>query len=68
MAAFDTTRTAHRVGLIGRVGHMFTTLRGAYASWVDARTTRDALSRLSDQELADIGLLRGDIDSIANGR
>ncbi len=37
----------------------------AVANWNDARVTRKALSRLTDRELADIGLTRGDIDSVA---
>jgi uncharacterized protein YjiS (DUF1127 family) len=32
--------------------------------WNDARVTRKALSTLSDRELDDIGLCRGDIDHI----
>ncbi|MCU9847336.1 DUF1127 domain-containing protein [Defluviimonas sp. WL0024] len=35
------------------------------AAWNDARVTRNALSKLSDRELDDIGLCRGDIDAIA---
>ena len=31
----------------------------------DARATRKALSKLSDRELDDIGLTRGDIDAVA---
>lgn len=37
-------------------------------AWNDARVTRQGLSRLSDRELDDLGLVRGDIDDIANGR
>ncbi|MBF9049112.1 DUF1127 domain-containing protein [Roseobacter sp. HKCCD9010] len=36
-------------------------------SWNDARVTRASLSRLSDRELDDLGLVRGDIDDIAAG-
>ncbi|MCB2127989.1 MAG: DUF1127 domain-containing protein [Rhodobacteraceae bacterium] len=35
-------------------------------AWNEARSTRNALSRLSDRELDDIGLCRGDIDTIAS--
>lgn len=38
------------------------------AIWNDARVTRKALSTLSNRELDDLGLCRGDIDDIANGR
>lgn len=38
---------------------------GAMVSeWNDARVTRKALSKLSDRELDDIGLCRGDIERI----
>ena len=35
-------------------------------SWNDRRATRNALAHLSDRELDDIGLNRGDIDRVAN--
>lgn len=38
------------------------------AIWNDARVTRKSLSALSNRELDDLGLCRGDIDDIANGR
>lgn len=38
------------------------------AIWNDARVTRKALSTLTNRELDDLGLCRGDIDDIANGR
>jgi uncharacterized protein YjiS (DUF1127 family) len=41
---------------------------GRIAAWNDARVTRKALSKLSDRELDDLGLCRGDIDYIAEGR
>jgi uncharacterized protein YjiS (DUF1127 family) len=41
---------------------------GRIAAWNDARVTRKALSKLSDRELDDLGLTRGDIDDIAGGR
>ncbi len=34
------------------------------AAWNDARVTRKALAALSDRELDDIGLCRGDIELI----
>lgn len=34
----------------------------AFLAWNDRRVTRDELYRLSDRELEDIGLTRGDID------
>lgn len=52
-------RPAHH-GFFGRIVD-------AVVSWNNARVTRDALARLSDRELNDIGLSRCDIDSVARG-
>lgn len=41
---------------------------GAIAVWNDARVTRKALSQLTDRELDDIGLIRGDIEDVAGAR
>lgn len=40
-------------------------LTATIAAWNEARVTRRELERLSDRELADIGLLRSDIASIS---
>ncbi len=37
------------------------------AAWNDARITRSELNRLTDRELTDIGLTRGDIERVARG-
>jgi uncharacterized protein YjiS (DUF1127 family) len=42
-------------------------LVGRIAAWNDARVTRKSLSALTDRELDDLGLVRGDIDDIARG-
>ncbi|MFN3641688.1 MAG: DUF1127 domain-containing protein [Gemmobacter sp.] len=70
MTALDTTRTAGSVALSGgRISRFLTATLAAIAAWNDARITRNALSRLSDRELDDIGLCRADIDTIvATGR
>ena len=66
MAAFDTTRTTYgATGLFGRTGAAITALIGAIVAWNDARVTRNALAKLTDRELEDIGLVRGDIDDVA---
>ena len=66
MAAFDTTRTAYGApGLFGRIGAAVNTVFAAVVAWNDARATRNALAKLSDRELEDIGLVRGDIDEVA---
>ncbi len=38
------------------------------AGWNDARITRKALSALTNRELDDLGLSRGDIEDIVAGR
>ncbi|MHC0053352.1 DUF1127 domain-containing protein [Actibacterium sp. D379-3] len=62
MAANDTTRPLaggrHAAGPLNRI---FVGI----ISWNNARITRNALEKLSDHELDDIGLTRGDIDRIA---
>ncbi|OAN74058.1 hypothetical protein A8B82_18715 [Sulfitobacter sp. EhC04] len=66
MAAIDTTRTAY--GSIIAVSRFFSglnALAAALVAWNDARATRRALSSLTDRELDDIGLVRGDIDMVA---
>ncbi|MEO9778709.1 MAG: DUF1127 domain-containing protein [Sedimentitalea sp.] len=66
MAAFDTNRTTHgSFGLIGRIGTLISSASDAVIEWNDARMTRNALSGLTNRELEDIGLIRGDIDSVA---
>ena len=37
----------------------------AYTTWRNSRATEKALLRLSDQQLRDIGLLRGEIATVA---
>lgn len=64
MAALDYTRAQHNAGFSGRIGHAFASVVGSFAGWNDARATRKALSTLSDRELDDIGLCRGDIDTL----
>ena len=66
MAAFDTTRTTYGYnGLTGRIGAIYSAIVSSFAEWNDARVTRNALSGLSDRELEDIGLSRGDIDQVS---
>ncbi|MBO9444319.1 DUF1127 domain-containing protein [Ruegeria sp. R14_0] len=69
MAALDTTRTTTgSFGLVGRIGATFASAVNAAIEWNDARVTRNALSGLTDRELEDIGMCRGDIDVVAEGR
>lgn len=64
MAIIDTPRPVVAVPRFsfGRISAaLFHNLR----NWNDARVTRNTLSRLSEHELQDIGLCRGDIEDIA---
>jgi uncharacterized protein YjiS (DUF1127 family) len=68
MAAFDTTRTTYgSLNVAGRISSKLASLVGTFTKWNDARMTKNALTRLSNRELEDIGLVRGDIDLIAHG-
>ena len=65
MAAFETSRPVQ--GLFGgRLTNLVSSLMATLAAWNDARVTRNALNRLSDRELDDIGLCRGDIETISS--
>ncbi|WP_170332806.1 DUF1127 domain-containing protein [Ruegeria arenilitoris] len=69
MAALDTTRTTTgSFGLVGRIGVTFASVVNAVVEWNDARVTRNVLNGLTDRELDDIGMCRGDIDLVAEGR
>ena len=63
MAAVETTRPAP-LGAITtyRAVNALSNAVAVFAAWKDARATRNALSKLSDRELDDIGLCRGDIE------
>lgn len=63
MAAIEYARITN--GRTGRIFSFLNSALGAVAAWNDARVTRNALIKLSDRELEDIGLIRGDIDDVA---
>lgn len=63
MSVFTTNRAATVTAT-----SYFSTIVAALAAWNDARVTRKSLSKLSDRELDDIGLSRGDIDSVVAAR
>ncbi|MFT6676339.1 MAG: hypothetical protein ACJAVM_002542 [Sulfitobacter sp.] len=63
MASFDTSRTAY--GSASAVSSFVSNIVASVVAWNDARVTRAALASLSNRELEDIGLLRGDIDYVA---
>ena len=57
----------HRTESLAKVASILSVLVGRIAAWNDARVTRQALEALSDRELDDLGLTRGDIEGIASG-
>lgn len=59
MSAIESFRAPARpLGLFARIN-------AAFQYWLDVRDTRNALYRLTDRELNDIGLTRGDIERVA---
>lgn len=65
MAAVETTRPAPYGAITAyRAINALSNAVMVFQAWNDARVTRKALSKLSDRELDDIGLCRGDLDSI----
>jgi uncharacterized protein YjiS (DUF1127 family) len=65
MAAVETTRPAPYGAITTyRAINALTNAFGVLSAWNDARITRKALNKLSDRELDDIGLCRGDLDFI----
>ncbi len=65
MALYDTSRPMVDRRPALRASGVFGQFVGMFSSWNDARVTRNALSRLSDHELDDLGLTRGQIESVA---
>lgn len=65
MAAYESSRAAPFGAIaIFRFVQYFADKSTTFAAWNDARVTRKALSKLSDRELDDIGLCRGDIEML----
>ncbi|WCR10181.1 DUF1127 domain-containing protein [Paracoccus stylophorae] len=63
MSAIETNRSFADGGHGSVVARFFS----LFTSWQDMRKTRRELHRLSDRELDDIGLCRGDIERVARG-
>lgn len=62
MSAVNTNTVAN----LSRSGNVsvFAKIVAYFAAWNDARVTRNALAKLSDRELSDIGLSRFDAENI----
>ena len=61
MATYDNVYTP---GFSGRIGQMVVNAFAAVSAWNATRVARNTLHQLSDRELEDIGLSRGDIDTL----
>lgn len=67
MSVIETTRPAPLGSITTfRVVSFLERVVDAFVAWRSARATAVALSDLSDQQLADIGLVRGQIDDVAD--
>lgn len=67
MAAIETTRVAPFGAItLHKVVRAAESQMAALRDWNDLRRTRKALSSLSDRELADIGMIRSDIDNLSS--
>jgi uncharacterized protein YjiS (DUF1127 family) len=65
MAAIETSRPAPFGAITTyRAVNALSNVFGVLGAWNDARVTRKALAKLSDRELDDIGLCRGDIEML----
>ncbi len=65
MAAIETSRPAPFGAITTyRAVNALSIVFGTFKVWNDTRITRKALSKLSDRELDDIGLCRGDIEML----
>ncbi|MEL7115037.1 MAG: DUF1127 domain-containing protein [Pseudomonadota bacterium] len=51
-------------GIGARLQKLFAGFVGFIADWNEARITRNELAKLSDHQLEDLGLTRGDIDGL----
>lgn len=66
MASYETIRNGVAgQSIANRFFSAFTGVTGTVATWNDARVTRNALSKLSNHELDDLGLTRSDIANMS---
>lgn len=66
MASLEQTRTAAVTQPFGGFTAILRSAMGEISAWNNRRMTARALHRLTDRELDDIGLVRGDIDLAVN--
>lgn len=61
-----TPRTQSGIAVsLGRLGRAVSNLHLSLRDWNDRRITRRVLRSLTDRQLADIGLHRGDLDGLS---
>lgn len=67
MPGYTMNATSHfgLAAVFGHLGRAVSNIHLAVRDWNDRRVTRKLLGGLSDRELADIGLLRSEIDSLS---
>ncbi len=65
MSVYETNQVPLGSVATLRVVNVFERAYEAFARWRDARATRGALAKLSDAQLADIGLRRQHIEAVA---
>ena len=64
MAAIDQTRTAAVTQPFDGFSKLIHAAYSSLRSWNNRRVTKKVLNHLSDHELEDIGLTRGEIDTL----
>lgn len=65
MAAIEISRPSFgATGFSGRVGFAVNKILSNIRTWNSIRATQYALNKLSDRELEDIGIARGDINGV----
>lgn len=69
MTAHRSTRsTFGTTSHLGRVTMGVSNMVGRFQNWNDQRSTAKVLSALTDRELADIGMIRGDIEGVTRAQ
>lgn len=68
MAAYDLAPPPARGATSRRLSDLFRTAFSALMTWNDTRLSRAALKKLTERQLLDLGLTRGDIDSLSTRR
>lgn len=65
MSTYDVNRHYATAHTANRLGYFLVSAMSMLSAWNDARLTRKSLANLTDRELSDIGLTRGEIDTVS---